>query len=158
MRVEWSSVHWSIERLLAIGLTFLLWRSAIAHLGNPYYFLSSIYAYNLTDSFTGQIAAFVLPHAELLLGLALFLGIWKRPAFVLTASLFAVFAGAQLAVLAQGLKISCGCYGSGESLEIGAVSVTIAVGCGVASLLGAFLAEPEVSSCPPADVPSPSLN
>jgi hypothetical protein len=158
MRVEWSSVRWSIERLLAIGLTFLLWRSAIVHLGNPYYFLSSIYAYNLTDSTTGQIAAFLLPHAELLLGLVLFLGIWKRPAYAFTAVLFAVFAVAQLAALAQGLKISCGCYGSGESLEIGAVSVTIALGCGVASLLGAFLAEPEVFSCPPSDVPSPSLN
>jgi len=79
-------------------------------------------------------------------------GLWKRAAYLLTALLFAIFASAQLLALSQGLKISCGCYGAEESLEIGSISVAIAlIGC-LASLIGAVLTHSETLSCSKPDL------
>lgn len=61
---------------------------------------------------------------------------WIKEAYFLAFGLFATFAGARVLVLRQGLKISCGCFGSAGSLQVGRLTLTLAGSAAVASLLG----------------------
>ncbi|MBY0231851.1 MAG: hypothetical protein K2W96_21425 [Gemmataceae bacterium] len=138
-----SAGWWTIERLVALALAFLLLRSAFAHLGNPYAFLSTVYSYNLTGIEGGKWIAATLPALELVLGTALLTGWWKKATHFLAASLFAAFTVAQWLVLRQGLSISCGCFGSTESLVIGPATLSLSGGGTVAALLACLIAQPD---------------
>ena len=152
-------MSWTVERFVALALAFLLLRSAFAHLGNPYAFLSTVYSYNLTGIEAGKWVAGILPALELVLGVALLAGWWKKATHFLAALLFAAFTAAQWLVLRQGLAISCGCFGATESLLIGTATLSRSGGGGVAALLACFLAKPDApakeGSCVPAAAPSP---
>jgi hypothetical protein len=67
-----------IERLLALGLALLLLRSAFAHLGNPYYFLSSVYSYELTGIATGLWIALILPFQQMVAAVCLLANWWRE--------------------------------------------------------------------------------
>ena len=46
--------------------------AAVPHLENPYYFLGSIYAYNIVEPGIGQVVAIVLPFLQLVVAVLLF--------------------------------------------------------------------------------------
>jgi uncharacterized membrane protein YphA (DoxX/SURF4 family) len=54
-----------------------------------------------------------LPWIEILAGAALILGLWTRPAALLTTAMLMVFAPAVTYAYLTGLDISCGCFGTG---------------------------------------------
>ena len=58
---------------IAAGLVLaVFWlRSGLAHMANPYYFLSSVYSYELVGPALGQAAAMVLPVLQLVLAVCL---------------------------------------------------------------------------------------
>src|SRR5207249_3414703 len=58
------------------------------------------------------LAAATLPGIELVLGAALALGVWTRPAGVAATALLTVFTFAIGAALLRGIDIECGCFGS----------------------------------------------
>jgi putative oxidoreductase len=57
--------------------------------------------------------ALALPPFEIICGMLLIVGIWRRPAALGIALLLAIFLIAIAAALARGLTIDCGCFGPG---------------------------------------------
>jgi putative oxidoreductase len=90
--------------------TLLVW-AALSKIANLEDFYISIAAYKLPfPSVTLRLAAMILPWLELLCGLLLLSGIWKRAALVWALILFAAFVLATGQAWTRGLNISCGCF------------------------------------------------
>ena len=74
----------------------LVWSGA-AHLANPYYFLSTVYQYELTSAPVGALVASYLPFLELVLAACLLSGCCQRAAWSLTSLMLLGFVpGAQV--------------------------------------------------------------
>ena len=79
-----------------------------------------IYNYRLVPGPLVNPAALTMPWAELLLGVALVCGIWRRTAASLVGALLAVFIVAISLNLLRGNAIDCGCFDvadAGKSVE-----------------------------------------
>lgn len=128
-------VEWII-RLLVGGI--FVW-SGTAHLANPYYFLSTVYQYELTSAPVGMLIASYLPFLELLLAVCLLSGICRRPTWILTTLLLIAFASVQGSALSRGLLISCGCFGPEINRPVDATSLSFTSGLAVLSLVAMIL-------------------
>ncbi len=127
-----------VERITALGLALLFLRSAFAHLGNPYYFLSSVYSYQLTSAEVGKWLVLILPFAQMVVAVCLLTRTWTGAAYGLAFLLLVVFAGAQFLALRRGLAISCGCFGAADTLQVGAQTVLVTCLGMSAALVGLF--------------------
>lgn len=105
---------------LAVGGVFLY--AAWDKLLHPQAFAQAIHFYRLVPIPLLHSWAHLLPVLELVLGLALVLGVLRRGAALLAGLLTIVFMVAITAALARGLDISCGCFhtdgGHGVGLEL----------------------------------------
>jgi uncharacterized membrane protein YphA (DoxX/SURF4 family) len=110
-----------IARLIVGGI--LVW-SGSAHLANPYYFLSTVYQYELTTAPIGALVAAFMPFLELVLAACLLSGCCQRAAWSLTSLMLLGFVSVQGSALYRGLKISCGCFGPEINRPIDATSIT----------------------------------
>ena len=128
-------VEW-ILRLLVGGI--FVW-SGSAHLANPYYFLSTVYQYELTSAPVGMLIASYLPFLELLLAVCLLSGICRRPTWILTTLLLITFASVQGSALSRGLLISCGCFGPEINRPVDVTSLSFTSGLAVLSLLAMII-------------------
>jgi putative oxidoreductase len=142
----WNRVSREFEwgARLAVGGVFL-W-SAAAHLGNPYYFLSTVYQYELTSAAVGAVIASFLPFLELMLAACLLSGSCVRPAWLLSSLLLLTFVGAQTSALARDLRISCGCFGPEVSQPVGSMSIAFTSALAVLAISGAIAARAEADS------------
>lgn len=98
-----------ISRLI-LGGVFLF--SALTKLPNPYFFLNSLYQYQLLPPFLAHFIAMILPWLELLLGLLLLTGTWLKGTWLPTLVLLMTFLSLHAYVLLRGLQIPCGCFGT----------------------------------------------
>lgn len=124
-----------ISRLIVGGV--FVW-SGSAHLANPYYFLSTIYQYELTSATTGALIASYLPFLELVLATCLLSGTCPRPTWLVTSLLLMSFVGVQGSALARGLMISCGCFGPEINRPIDALSISFTSALAVLSICAAI--------------------
>lgn len=108
---------------ILLGLFFIM--SALPKIADPPSFAQMIYNYRLVTSNLGgahvlNLFALSLPWLELLLGLALVLGIWRRTAVIFVGALLVTFIVAISINLARGNAIDCGCFdpvGSNKTTE-----------------------------------------
>jgi hypothetical protein len=135
------------ERLGGVVVALLLLRSALAHLANPYVFLDTIYSYRIVPAIAGLWIAVVLPFLQLVLGICLLAGWWRRPAYLLASALFVTFVGVRFAALWRGLDIACGCFGSTNELKIGWPTLALAGVCAVVCIFGWFNSGREEQTC-----------
>jgi uncharacterized membrane protein YphA (DoxX/SURF4 family) len=83
---------------------------------NPQSFAHEIDQYNFLPHALLNPLAITLPWVETLAGLVVITGVWARGGALVLTGLSAVFLFAVSSVLARGLKIKCGCFGTvGES-------------------------------------------
>jgi uncharacterized membrane protein YphA (DoxX/SURF4 family) len=82
-------------------------------LAHPSGFVKSIHTYKMVPQRLVFPMAMYLPWFELIVGLALLLGLWRREALWMALALCAVFLAANLTAMARGLEVDCGCFGSG---------------------------------------------
>jgi len=80
----------------------------------------AVRAYALLPEAIVQILGPGLPPAEILLGALLVLGIGVRVSAVISTVLMAAFVAGIASAWARGLRIDCGCFGSGGQLSPGA--------------------------------------
>ena len=122
---------------LAAGIVLaLFWlRSALAHVTNPYYFLSSVYSYEIVGPSLGVTAAMTLPALQLVLAASLLARRFVGGALLISSLLLCVFVAVQASALARGLNIACGCFGAagrqplgGESLATTSLLLVCALG------------------------------
>ncbi|MBX9625497.1 MAG: hypothetical protein K2X82_16950 [Gemmataceae bacterium] len=128
-----------VERLVGAVLAASLIGSAVAHLGNPYYYLSSVYNYKLVGGRVGLWVAAVSPGVHVAVGVCLLAGWRVRGSYLAAFALFAAYLAVQWSALHRGLDISCGCFGAGDGLPVGPRTLAMAGACAAAALAGLVL-------------------
>jgi hypothetical protein len=93
---------------IALGAVFVA--SAIPKLVDPPAFAHMVYNYRLLPGTLVNALALVMPWIELLVGVLLVLGAWRREAALVAALLLVVFLGAIGWNLLRGHAIDCGCF------------------------------------------------
>ncbi len=73
----------------------------------------------LTAPLLINLSAVFVPWLELLAGLMLILGIWRRGALLILTGLLVFFAILITITTLRGIDIACGCFGSDESSRVG---------------------------------------
>ncbi|MBE3125669.1 MAG: DoxX family membrane protein [Acidobacteria bacterium] len=79
---------------------------------DPLDFAQNIRNYRLVGQSLSFIAAVVLPWLEILAGVALALGVWKRASALIISGLLVFFILLTLVTIARGLDVDCGCFGA----------------------------------------------
>jgi uncharacterized membrane protein YphA (DoxX/SURF4 family) len=79
---------------------------------DPLGFAQDIRNYRLVGQSLSFIAAIVLPWLEILAGVALAAGVWKRASALIISGLLVFFILLTLVTIARGLDVECGCFGA----------------------------------------------
>ncbi len=93
---------------IALGAIFVA--AALPKIADPPSFAHMIYNYRILPGSLINISALVMPWVELVVGLALILGVWVRPARWIVALLLVTFMIAIAINLGRGNAIDCGCF------------------------------------------------
>jgi uncharacterized membrane protein YphA (DoxX/SURF4 family) len=116
---EWLTHPWLTVRVqIALGAIFVV--AALPKILDPPSFAHMIYNYKLVPGAAINALALVMPWVELLVGLALILGVWPREAASLAGLLLFVFIAAITVNLGRGRAVDCGCvdvHAAGKSRE-----------------------------------------
>lgn len=116
---RWLTHPWLTIRVqLALGALFVI--AAIPKIADPPSFAHMIYNYRIVPASLVNLMALTMPWVELLAGLALIIGVWKRAALGLIGAMLVVFIVAIGINLARGNAIDCGCFNvadAGKSYE-----------------------------------------
>jgi putative oxidoreductase len=84
--------------------------AAIPKIVDPPAFAHMIYNYRLLPGPAINALALVMPWLEMVVGVALILGVWKREAAIVAGILLLVFLVAIGVNLARGHAVDCGCF------------------------------------------------
>jgi uncharacterized membrane protein YphA (DoxX/SURF4 family) len=122
---------------LVLGATFLY--ACMDKIIDPAAFAQVIHNYQILPDELINLAALVLPWLELLLGLALILGMWLPGAVFLCNLLLVVFLGALTFNMIRGLDIQCGCFTTPSETGSGAPMTWYLLRDGVFLVLGLYL-------------------
>ncbi len=98
----------TIRVQLALGVIFVM--AALPKITDPPSFAHMIYNYRMVPAGLINISSLVLPWVELLCGLALIIGMWRKAALAIITLLLVVFIAAISFNLARGNTIDCGCF------------------------------------------------
>ena len=93
---------------IALGAIFVV--AALPKIADPPSFAHMIYNYRILPGSLINISALVMPWVELVVGLALILGVWVRPARWLVALMLVTFMLAIAINLGRDNAIDCGCF------------------------------------------------
>jgi uncharacterized membrane protein YphA (DoxX/SURF4 family) len=93
---------------IALGAVFVV--AALPKITDPPAFAHMIYNYRLVPGGLVNGLALLMPWIELVVGILLILGAWRREAALVAAALLLVFLGAIGWNLARGHAIDCGCF------------------------------------------------
>ena len=150
------ALHWA----LGLGLGGVFVYASHDKIAQPAEFARIVYHYRLLgpDFHTGPLAAnllaVTLPWVELVAGLLLITGVWRREAALATAGMLVMFLGAVSWALLQGVDLAnCGCFSlaagaEGDGRRLGIQLLVGDLGLLLAALVLAFL--------PPAPAPAPA--
>jgi len=95
---------------LVLGGLFIY--AGVVKVLDPLGFAQDIRNYRLVGQSLSFIAAIVLPWLEILAGLALAAGVWKRASALIISGLLVFFILLTLVTIARGLDVECGCFGA----------------------------------------------
>jgi uncharacterized membrane protein YphA (DoxX/SURF4 family) len=93
---------------LLLGAFFVY--ASLDKIASPAGFARIVYQWQVAGPVPSNLVAATLPWVELLAGLLLIAGVWRREAALVIALLLVVFLGASASVLARGIDVqNCGC-------------------------------------------------
>lgn len=100
---------------LALGLVFVY--AGYTKLRRPWYvFAGMIDNYGVVAPSVSEVVARVLPPMEVVLGVALLAGLYRRISSAAGVVLLFPFFALMIWAYARGMKIDCGCFGPGQML------------------------------------------
>ena len=106
---QWLTNPWLTCRVqVVLGIIFVV--AAWPKIVDPPSFAHMIYNYRLVPAQLINLMALTLPWVELIAGLALILGVWRRAALLLIGAMLIVFIAAIGINLGRGNAIDCGCF------------------------------------------------
>ena len=107
--MSWLTSPWLTIRVqIGLGAIFLV--AALPKIADPPSFAHMIYNYRLVPGALVNAIALVMPWVEILAGLALILGVWRKEAAIVCGLLILVFLVAIGVNLARGHAVDCGCF------------------------------------------------
>ena len=118
VRVALTHPWLTVRTQIALGLFFVV--AALPKIADPPSFAHMVYNYRLLPGPLVNLASLTMPWAELLMGVALICGIWRRTAATLVGALLVVFIVAISINHLRGNAIDCGCFDvadAGKSVE-----------------------------------------
>jgi uncharacterized membrane protein YphA (DoxX/SURF4 family) len=107
--VSWFTHPWLTIRV-QLGLGAIFFIAALPKVADPPSFAHMIYNYRLVPGALVNALALTMPWVEILAGLALLLGFWRREAAIVVGLLVLVFIAAIGFNLARGHAVDCGCF------------------------------------------------
>ena len=105
--------------LLRVGLGVLFIMAAWPKLADPSAFATSVSNYRMLPVPVERVVALALPPLELLVGVALIVGVVDAGASFLVFAMMVVFTVAIGVALGRGLDISCGCFDTEGGAKVG---------------------------------------
>ncbi|UCE01362.1 MAG: DoxX family membrane protein [Candidatus Latescibacterota bacterium] len=108
--------------LLRFGLGVVFIAAALPKIAAPDLFAADIHNYQMLPAWGVNAMALYLPWLELVVGICLVLGIWRRASAFIMAALMIVFMIALVSAAVRGLDISCGCFEVGAEGEHGSMT------------------------------------
>ena len=105
--------------LLRVGLGVLFVMAAWPKLADPAAFATSVSNYRMLPVPIERLVALALPPLELLVGVALIVGVVDAGASFLVFAMMVVFTVAIGTALGRGLDISCGCFDTEGGAKVG---------------------------------------
>ena len=108
LRASLTSSWLTVRVQIALGLFFVI--ASLPKLVDPPGFAHMIYNYRLVPGFAINPMALFMPWLELLTGIALILGIWRKPAAAIIGAMLVSFVVAISINLARDNAIDCGCF------------------------------------------------
>jgi len=93
---------------LIIGFSLIY--ASLDKVSHPTRFADILRGYELLPGSLVRPLAHIVPWGEIVIGVALILGVFTRVAALAAAALFGVFAAAVASAVLRGLEISCGCF------------------------------------------------
>ena len=155
MRLLASHPRLELGLRLLLGAFFVY--ASLDKIWNPAAFAKIVYQWQVVGPVPSNLVAVTLPWVELLAGLLLLAGIWRRESALVTALMLVVFLAAAASVMARGIDVeNCGCVSvaKAEATSSWLPSWTKGVGWFLLSrnlvLLGVALAIASASPEPPA--------
>jgi uncharacterized membrane protein YphA (DoxX/SURF4 family) len=101
---------------VALGAVFVV--AAWMKLREPWaMFAMAIDSYQVLPDWAVELVARALPWFELLLGVVLIAGLWRRLSTPVASLLLAVFFVLMVRAMIKGMQIDCGCFGPGDRLS-----------------------------------------
>lgn len=97
----------------ALAVTFV-W-ACVHKIADPFDFAVQVATYQILPLSLVNLQAIALPWIELAAGLLLALGLWTRPAALVTCGMNAMFIVAIAMALAADLHLQCGCFSSADA-------------------------------------------
>ncbi len=113
-----AALAWTAA-LFRLGLGVVFAWAAIPKLIDPTSFATATANYQLLPGGLVNVVAATLPSLELLVAVALLIGVATSGAALIVAGLNVVFLVAMVQARARGIDIDCGCFGAGPSGSIG---------------------------------------
>jgi uncharacterized membrane protein YphA (DoxX/SURF4 family) len=114
-RFRWG---WAVVAArLALGAVWLV--AGLSKVGDLDASIRAVRAYRLLPEVLAQVVGAALPLAEILLGALLVAGLFVRASAVVSALLMGAFVVGIASAWVRGLRIDCGCFGSGGELAAG---------------------------------------
>ena len=101
-----------LSRLLVGGMYIV---ASFYKIIEPASFAKSIWQYHMMPGSLINLMALILPWLELLIGLAIILGLTYRGAILWANLLLVVFIIALASTIVRGIDIDCGCFKAGKS-------------------------------------------
>lgn len=93
---------------LLLGAFFVY--ASLDKIASPAGFARIVYQWQVAGPVPSNLVAVTLPWVELVAGLLLIVGVWRREAALVVALMLVVFLGAAASVLARGIDVqNCGC-------------------------------------------------
>ena len=104
---------------LLLGAFFVY--ASLDKIASPAGFAKIVYQWQVAGPVPSNLVAVTLPWVELVAGLLLILGVWRREAALVIALMLVVFLGAAASVLARGIDVqNCGCVSVAKEAALSA--------------------------------------
>jgi len=102
--------HPRVQLALRLLLGAIFVYASLDKIASPAGFAKAVYQWQVGGPVLSNLVAVTLPWVELLAGLLLIVGVWRREAALVVACMLVVFLAAAASVLARGIDVeNCGC-------------------------------------------------